>query len=417
MPFGIVLNDCNPIATNANFYVPSITSASLGASNTQIKASHVIFRPVCSSLEGLPNELSDLCLSPETTVLIRLPNWTTFAGLYKTLSSLSRPTAIIVPITQDLRHYAMLQDVHDSGPGTPTLVMELHTTVSEIFLRRYKCLKYMAVYISSPRVLKDDMFDHDAASLLNKSSLPVLLLDHEVSSLKPYSYWSSFSKPKLLPFSDMLIDPLQPLSVDMELDVYETFEKDRTKYAQYECAIEMAISDLSQTRDVINILVIGPGRGPLLSMVMKLARSFDTVVAIEKNPKCYSTLVKLCDDHHLDVELVLGDVRCLPRSKLSSFHLIISELLGSFACNEAAPEILDIFQDYSPVMIPQEFRNYVQPIYTDVLTEESSSRPYLAKLNSYFPVCEPVQVFEYLYPGHNNPSQHQICPFCREPRM
>ncbi|OBA21353.1 PRMT5-domain-containing protein, partial [Metschnikowia bicuspidata var. bicuspidata NRRL YB-4993] len=216
---------------------------------------------------------------------------------------------------------------------------------------------------------------------------------------------------KLAPFSDMLIDPLQPLSVDMELDVYETFEKDRTKYRQYELAVEMAVSDLSHIHDRLNILVIGPGRGPLIEIVMKFARKADKVTAVEKNPKCFPTLIRLCGQWPTNVELVLGDVRYMGRPKLASFHLVVSELLGSFACNEAAPEILSVFRGLSPVMIPQEMRSFIQPVYADLGTNTWPRRPYVAKLNSCFPACEPAAIFEFVYPGENALQKTQNVTF------
>lgn len=410
MPFGIILKDCEPINEKANFYVPSISLKNFHAPANISNVSHFFLKLLCHSLNELLQVISHSQFPPDITILLRLPQWTGLKELFHALSSVPQKTVVIVPIIEDTQFFSMLRDIFSLDVEGPGLILELQNNISKPTLCRYKCLKYIAIYLSSSEAI----LDYQIADLLKKSSSPALLLSQEVNASKPYEFWVSLSKQCVPSHSDMFIDPLQPLAVDMELDVYETFERDSTKYAQYEFAIEMALSDLSQAQDLLEILIIGPGRGPLLEMVMKYVRSCDKVVAVEKNVKCHLVLAELCEKWPENVNLVKGDVRCLSRAQIGKFDLVVSELLGSFGCNEAAPEILDIFRDFSPVIIPQEVRSYIQPIYTDLSTEACMNRPYLAKLNSYYAICEPIEMFRFGYPGKNDLTQEKTMVFNAE---
>ncbi|QBM89537.1 protein arginine N-methyltransferase 5 [Metschnikowia aff. pulcherrima] len=401
MPFGVVIDGFEPVDLKADFYVPRLRPTQFNDIST-IQSSHVILEfPRCLE-ETIQARLSQLDVPSNVTVLVSVSECTTVTGLYSVLLSLPYKTGLIVPIIDDLSHYRELRDNSENLRNGPQYVLELRSPVSFLTLRRYKCLRYMAIYAESKDHMDKISLYEMASELARKSSRPALLISTGLRAAQPYLFWRSLSEPKIEPYSDMLIDPLQPLSVDMNLDVYETFERDRTKYEQYELAIELAISDLGHMHNRLHILVIGPGRGPLLEMVMKHARADDKVVAIEKNSKCHPVLLNICNRWPQNVELIAGDVRALDRSVLGTFDLVVSELLGSFGCNEAAPEILDVFREFSPVIIPQEFRSFAQPIYTNLNIDLASSRPYLIKLNSFYPVGEIAEVFEFLYPGKNN---------------
>ena len=79
-------------------------------------------------------------------------------------------------------------------------------------------------------------------------------------------------------YRDHLQIPLQPLKDNLESFVYETFEKDPVKYAQYEEALRRALIDILPSKcsnesglpvngpffDQVRITVLGAGRGPLV---------------------------------------------------------------------------------------------------------------------------------------------------------
>lgn len=411
MPFGIVLSDTKPIRETANFYVPSVTPSPGISGDDFSGASHILLSTRAQSKTQLLEELTFLPQLEQTTFLVKLPIWTTLKELSSVLRKSKCDTAIIVPINDIWGDYLVLRDYGWRGKGDPQLILELRNPLSESLVRQYKCLLYIAVFMNPSGTEDCSELSKIAAELIRKPASPALLLSSGISRTESYRFWRSISEQRLDKYSDMLIDPLQPLAVNMDLDVYETFEKDTTKYSQYENAIEMALSDLSHACARIKILVIGPGRGPLLQIVMKYARASDRVVAIEKNPKCHPTLARLCEQGPSNVQLLKGDVRDMSRHQLSSFQLVISELLGSFGCNEAAPEVLKVFEGLTPVMIPSEFRSYVQPIFTALNSGKWLTRPYLAKLNSFYPICKPVSVFRYKYPGENTLQKKQTVSF------
>ena len=64
-----------------------------------------------------------------------------------------------------------------------------------------------------------------------------------------------------------MIDPLQPLKDNLSLGIYEVFETDTVKYEQYEKAIFRALKDIDLP--CVKILVIGPGRGPLIDILFE----------------------------------------------------------------------------------------------------------------------------------------------------
>lgn len=87
--------------------------------------------------------------------------------------------------------------------------------------------------------------------------------------------------------------PLRPASPqdNLESSTYETFEKDVTKYKQYEEAVYRALldrvpqSEAGQT--VTTLMVVGAGRGPLVRSSMQAAKRAGRrlrVYAVEKNP-------------------------------------------------------------------------------------------------------------------------------------
>jgi protein arginine N-methyltransferase 5 len=90
-------------------------------------------------------------------------------------------------------------------------------------------------------------------------------------------------------YEDTLQSPLQPLMHHLESSTYEIFEKDPVKYEQYYLATVEAIK--YKTKDGadgdIIIAVVGAGRGPIVSQVIRAAKDCETKIklfAVEKNP-------------------------------------------------------------------------------------------------------------------------------------
>lgn len=316
----------------------------------------------------------------ETTCLDE-PTLREYLALFDSVVDLQVSIVVIVPAVEDVAYWAMLRDYR----GNLRFCLCLDNSLSLKFVARYKTLVYDAILVRSIDSAEI------AAQLAAKRGHPDILIqkDEGVGNLQSSIRKCVASSP-ISPYSDMLIDPLQPLTVQMSLEVYETFEKDQVKYSQYDLAIEMAIDDLRYRSTTLTILVVGPGRGPLLQSVLKYRGPNDRVVAVEKNIKCMDLLAQVVDGH-TNVDLIHGDVRNL---ESANYNLVISELLGSFGCNEACPEILQHLTSSSLIFIPLEYTSYVQPIYTDLLTEKIT-RPYLALLNSYFPVGDIVEVFHH----------------------
>ncbi|KAJ1552272.1 methyltransferase protein, partial [Nowakowskiella sp. JEL0078] len=92
-------------------------------------------------------------------------------------------------------------------------------------------------------------------------------------------------------YHDYLQAPLQPLMDHLESATYEVFEQDPVKYRLYETAVEYALADRSHM-DVIVLMVVGAGRGPLVDCSLRAASKLGANVrmyAVEKNPNAIVT--------------------------------------------------------------------------------------------------------------------------------
>lgn len=290
---------------------------------------------------------------------------------------------VILPAIEDLEYWAALRDYN--GHLRFGIKLGLGLCLSQEFVARYKTLSVDALLVGGFEGTVDV-----AVKMAAKRSPPDIIIeeDDRFGNLVKYAKRRVVSWHVIRQFSDMLIDPLQPLTTEMDMEVYENFETDDVKYSQYDAAIKEAICDLRRKSTTLTILVIGPGRGPLLRSVLTHREPNDMVVAVEKNRKCMELLVEVVRGH-ANVTLYYGDVRDLKRA---NYDLVISELLGSFGCNEACPEILQHLGNLSLIFIPLEYCSFLQPIYTDFLLR-NITRPYLVSLNSSIPVGEIERAF------------------------
>ena len=193
---------------------------------------------------------------------------------------------------------------------------------------------------------------------------------------------------------DRLQRPLQPLRDHLDNSTYEVFEKDPIKYREYQRAISMAITDFATSgpnaatrrSGAMVVLVVGAGRGPLVSCVVQAFESMDVnqrpqsilLWAVEKNPSAVIYLQSLIayqqqkkwQNLPVRVQLVHSDLRHLSASIFENRQadLIVSELLGSFGDNELSPECLDaLFTQTNvchedTVSIPTRYTAYLAPV-------------------------------------------------------
>ncbi len=121
-------------------------------------------------------------------------------------------------------------------------------------------------------------------------------------------------------FQDYLQSPLQPLTDNLESNVYEVFEKDPIKYDWYERAIARALSDwieqgkpTSSPDGRVVVAVAGAGRGPLVTRALQASEAVKAEVevwAVEKNPNAYIVLQRHNEeDWHGRVNVIKSDMR------------------------------------------------------------------------------------------------------------
>ena len=191
-----------------------------------------------------------------------------------------------------------------------------------------------------------------------------------------------------------LQEPLQPLADHLLNRTYGIFEQDDAKYLAYENAVCRYFKSVS-TSGPLHAVVLGAGRGPLVSCVLRAySRAQEQranrgtalppllITAVEKNPYAYRILKcrGVADEEWrrpvatgavVDVRLAFGDGR---GGGLGEHHaswlgqytevwrvatqaphqptdysndppvsVVVSELLGSFGDNELSPECIDGF--------------------------------------------------------------------------
>ena len=174
------------------------------------------------------------------------------------------------------------------------------------------------------------------------------------------------------PYNDCYQVPLQPLKDNMSAAIYEAFELDVMKYDLYQEAIRQAIVDQLERSKNIKLVLIGGGNGGILKRIVSLVKemaveSIVDITVVEKNKFAFEALVKLADEVDLEFEVILGDARKLTFNK--SFSIIVSELLGSFGCNELSPECLEPLEKYIFNKVPRNWRRFHSAkVHFDVAT-------------------------------------------------
>lgn len=403
MAVGVIFDSQVP-PDGANFLVPTESLARKRiARNLQIGSSCVYVEDREETHQetiARVAQLSKEFLEFKGSFIVKFPD-RQLDSLNDFISSLDKlDTSVLLAIAamEDVTYWLKLRDA--KWTRNVQFVLQITEDFLDHMAKRYKVLDYLAILVENTDNL------HRIAELTAKRGKPSVM----VHQGKPKKFLDELKRAcaavQIEPHLDKLIDPLQPLTQHMELDVYQTFERDTEKYRCYGAAIRQAMELLRDLHDRLRILVVGPGRGFLLMTVLSVARSDDKITVVEKNPKCMGILEKLCAGR-TNVKLIKGDVRNLKRTK---FHLCVSELLGSFGCNEAAPEILAKIS--AEIAIPNSFTSYLQPVYTDIflrqLADVNTDRPYLAKLNSYMDIGFENRAFSF---GAPSPLAHLYSPW------
>ena len=149
-------------------------------------------------------------------------------------------------------------------------------------------------------------------------------------------------------YADQLQAPLQPMSVDLGAATYDVFEADPVKYDAYEHALFQALTHHATPQRTARVWVVGAGQGALVTRTLAAAERASRVVhitALEKNGgACIALQDRALHEWGTErVAVVQGDMRTLPVPERveDRADIVVSELLGSFADNELAPECLD----------------------------------------------------------------------------
>lgn len=185
--------------------------------------------------------------------------------------------------------------------------------------------------------------------------------------------------------SPRLMPPLKPHSNNLSNYVYSVFEKDVAKYGMYQLAIEKALKKLmsGNISEQLTILIAGAGRGPLVDRTMHLLKHMKCqnqiqVIALEKNPQaCLYLQKRNFDLWNNRVRIIMEDM-CQWKDETIKVDLCISELLGSFGCNELSPECLSAVERFhskpSTIFIPQAYTSYIAPIASPLLYQKLKNR-------------------------------------------
>ncbi|KAL3232076.1 Uncharacterized protein RNJ44_03992 [Nakaseomyces bracarensis] len=181
-----------------------------------------------------------------------------------------------------------------------------------------------------------------------------------------------------------ILPQLNPHSEELSNEDYVTFEEDTVKYDMYEFAISKAFEDNLQSwqKRPVKILIAGAGRGPLVDRTFKVLKERNflenvQLIAVEKNPRSFLYLQKRNFDKWQNrVTLVNEDMTKweLRSNNRTIVDLCISELLGSFGCNELSPECLEAVEKYhshkNTVYIPKSYSSFIAPISSPVFYQK-----------------------------------------------
>jgi type II protein arginine methyltransferase len=230
-------------------------------------------------------------------------------------------------------------------------------------------------------------------------------------------------------FEDELRQPLQPLHENLDSSTYETFECDPAKYVLYQTAIERALTDISEEKVAV-ILIVGAGRGPLIRAAINAGKNTGRklrILVVEKNPNAIVTLSSLIDfmwpDE--DIKLIKKDMREVKLSEKAD--ILVSELLGSFGDNELSPECLDGAQKLlkpTGVSIPCDSVAYLRPVMSKQafqsirewkgkenanMYQNATHMNWLSYLLNAYYIDESKETWRFVHPNNDEPIDNNRC--------
>uniref|UniRef100_A0A6G1SFJ5 Protein arginine N-methyltransferase 5 n=1 Tax=Aceria tosichella TaxID=561515 RepID=A0A6G1SFJ5_9ACAR len=226
-------------------------------------------------------------------------------------------------------------------------------------------------------------------------------------------------------WDDALLDPLQPLSNNLDSNTYNIFEQDKAKYSKYHEAMLEALGCLlarpeSRYRTRFTLMILGAGRGPLVDAMisaihkLKVRGKIFKIYALDKNHSSIVSLKykKLMDwdifAPTIETEIIASDMReWMPVDKAD---IIATELLGSFSDNELSPECIDgtwRFSTSQTISIPQSYSSYLAPICSFRMRQElqrasliacnqnSFDKIQVVRLRNYYLISDPKRLFTF----------------------
>lgn len=328
--------------------------------------------------------------------------------------------AVVLPLINDIRLWKAWLKIRLKGVG---VVLFICGSVEESLIMRWSTEELSGLIISGNNINmrgKQMLLDRDVLRICAKfqEAGGINMLGVTSEDVDPMIFLDAlkeveaFERPE--PFRDYLIDPLQPLVSNLALDVYDRFEKDTVKYSQYRNAIMLALRRFMLGS--VRILVAGAGKGPLVDICVSAAKDLDLnfqIDAVEKNPNCYELLEeknKSCLWNN-EVRLLKMDVR---NWKDTSYDIIVSELLGSFGCNELCPEILANFTHPETIMIPQKYSSFLRPVFYKSLNRlllQQKEKFYLVGPSSYYSLAEVKKVWDFYHPATMKTERDSVISF------
>ncbi|XP_024401652.1 protein arginine N-methyltransferase 5 isoform X2 [Physcomitrium patens] len=401
-----------------------------GLSNLQIWLRIPLIAPELQAVEGTVEE--------DTAFLKREPvsgkplndSWEWW-NMFRSLCEYHCQLSVVLDITGSLPSPASLK----RWIGEPLRAVIIHTSAFLTNKKGYPCLsKRHQNFITT-------LFNHNVQIIVSGESMHhVDSLDPTTASsesgangsedgayprhhLRPYLEYISHLYRHMDPlteqerfeigYRDFLQAPLQPLMDNLESQTYETFEKDATKYNQYQKAVYAALVDrVTDDETTVVLMVVGAGRGPLVRASLQAAEDAGCrlkVYAVEKNPNAVVTLHSLIKIEGWEdlVTVVSCDMR--EWNAPEKADILVSELLGSFGDNELSPECLDGAQRFlkqDGISIPSSYTSYICPITTSKLYNDVKSyndlahfeTAYVVKLHSVSMLAPPQEVFTFEHP-------------------
>ncbi|KAI5061937.1 hypothetical protein GOP47_0022476 [Adiantum capillus-veneris] len=421
-----------PTPLSGGNYARSVNQSLQGLSNMQLWLRIPLVSPDLQEAEGTPNE-DEVFLRRDLVTGRPLSDSWEWWNMFRTLCEHHSHLSVALDIMASLPSASAIR----RWLGEPIKAAIVHTSAFLTNKKGYPCLSKRHQYLLST------LFDHSVQIVVSGDSLHHLDgmdLEPSIASnsngygeglvskhpLKLYLEYLSHLYRKLPPISDQerfemgyrdfLQAPLQPLMENLEAQTYETFEKDTTKYIQYQKAVHAAlldrVSDTDASIKTIVLMVVGAGRGPLIRASLEAAKETGRklrVYAVEKNPNAVVTLhslVKL-EGWQDTVTIISCDMRDWKAPERAD--ILVSELLGSFGDNELSPECLDGAQRFlkdDGVSIPSEYTSFIAPITASKLHKDVKSyndlahfeTAYVVKLHSVARLASPQPVFTFRHP-------------------